>query len=323
MPDQFTGTVSSGTLGPAYANLVVAGYDRYLEYQLRSRPVFRQLVDKHPVDVTNPGPTVTLSIVNEFSALATTPLTENVDVSAVSPPDVTRVTVTVNEYGNADLETLKLKQLAFTPVDPAIANVVGKNMIDTLDKLSQTQLDAATNVIGKNATVIKTNLSSFTEGSVAATDLFDSAIARDAVALLRRRNAMGRDGADNFLAVIHPDVAVDIMSDTGWLSPHQYVDTSNIYNAEIGSYLGARYLMSPRATIVADGAASAKVYRTYFVGAQALVEALVAREHIVIGPQTDKLRRFFPIGWLYHGGFGIFRQEAIQVARTSASIAAL
>jgi N4-gp56 family major capsid protein len=203
--------------------LVVAGYDRYLEYALRSRPIFRQLVDKHPVDVTNPGPTVTLSIVNEFSALATTPLTENVDVAAVSPPDVTRVTVSVNEYGNADLATLKLKQLAFTPVDPAIANVLGKNMVDTLDKLAQTQLDAATNIIGVNATVVKTNTNGFAEASVAAGDNFSSAVARDAVALLRRRNAMGRDNADQFVTVIHPDVAVDVMSDTGWLNPHNYV----------------------------------------------------------------------------------------------------
>jgi N4-gp56 family major capsid protein len=323
MADQFTGTVNSGAIGPAYANLVVAGYDRYLEYALRSRPLFRQLVDKHPVDVTNPGPTVTLSIVNEFSALATTPLVENVDVAAVAPPDVTRVTVSVNEYGNADLETLKLKQLAFTPVDPAIAISLGKNMVDTLDKLAQNQLDAATNIIGVNATVVKTNTNGFAEASVAAGDKFTSEVARDAVALLRRRNALGRDNADNFLAVIHPDVAVDIMSDTGWLNPHQYVNTDGIYNAEVGTYLGARYLMSPRATVVADGAASAKVYRTYFVGGQALVEAVVSGEHIVIGPQTDKLRRFFPIGWLYHGGFSIFRQECIQIARTASSISAL
>jgi N4-gp56 family major capsid protein len=323
MADQFTGTVNSGTIGPAYANAVVAGYDRFLEYQLRSRPVFRQLVDKHPVDVTNPGPTVTLSIAQEFSALATTPLTENVDVSAVSPPDLVRVTVSVNEYGNADLATLKL--LAFTPVDPAIANVLGKNMIDSLDKLAQTQLDAATNIIGLNGGVVRTQSSGtpFAEASVAATDVFSSTVARDAVTLLRRRNAMGRDSMDQFLGVIHPDVAVDVLSDTGWLNPHNYQDTANVYNAELGSYLGTRYVQSPRCTVVADGVSSAKVYRTYFVGSQALVEAQVAPEHIIIGPQTDKLRRFFPIGWLYHGGFAIFRQECIQIARTASSVAGL
>lgn len=307
--------------GVAWTNLLTAGYDRYLEFQLRSQPIFRQFVDKHPVDVTNPGPTVTLTIVQEFAALATTPLTETADVAAVAPPNPNRVTVTVNEYGNADIETLRLKQLAFAQVDPAIANVLGKNMVDTIDKLAQNTLDAATNVIGVNAGVVKT--SGFAEASVASTDVINSAVARDSVALLRRRNAHGRDGMDQYVSLIHPDVAVDIMSDTGWLNPHNYVDPQNIYNAEIGSYLGARYIMTPRATKVADGAASANVYRTYYLGAQALVEAQVSPEHVVIGPQVDKLRRFFPIGWLYHGGFAIYRQEAIQVARTSSSIAAL
>lgn len=309
--------------GTVYANLLAAGYDRFLEYQLRSEPVFRQLVDKHPVDVTNPGPTVTLSLIQEFAALATTPLGEDTDVAAVAPPAPQRVTVTLNEYGNVDVATLRLKQLAFTAPDPAIANILGKNMVDTMDALVRAVADSATHVIGPNGGTIKTDASSFAEASVAATDTFSSAVARDSVALLRRRNAHGRDARDQYLAVIHPDVAVDIMSDTGWLNPHQYVDTSNIYNAEVGSYLGARYLMSPRVTTAADGSAGTKVYRTYFFGAQALVEASVSDPHIVIGPQVDRLRRFFPIGWYAHAGWAIYRQEAIQVARTASSIAAL
>jgi N4-gp56 family major capsid protein len=309
--------------GTAYANLLAAGYDRSLEFQLRSMPIFRQLVDKHPVDVTNPGPTVTLSLIQEFAALATTPLTEDVDPDAVTAPAPVRVTVTLNEYGNAEITSLRLKDLAFAAVDPAIANILGKNMVDSLDKLVQNVIDGSTHIIGPNGGSIKTDASSFVEANVAGTDVLTSAVARDAVALLRRRNVHGRDGADQFLAIIHPDVAVDIMSDTGWLNPHQYVDTSNIYQAEIGSYLGARYVQSPRCTVAADGVSSAKVYRTYYLGSQAVVEATVEDPHIVVGPQVDKLRRSFPIGWYAHAGWSIYRPEAIQVARTASSIAAL
>lgn len=307
----------------AWSNMLAAGYDRLLRYQLRSRPVFRQLVDVYPQDVTNPGPTVTLTVVQEFGTLATTPLSETADVAAVAPPNPNRVTVTVNEYGNANIPTARLRQLSFTAVDPALANVLGKNMLDTLDALVRSTVDAATNVIGVNATAIKTQSSGFAEGSVAAGDVLNSAVVRDAGALLRRRNVSGRDNADNFVGLIHPDVAVDILSDNGWLNPHQYVDTSNIYNAELGTYLGVRFIQTPRATVVADGATGTKVYRTYFLGAEALVEAQVMREQTVIGPQTDHLRRFFPMGWKYHGGWAIFRQEAIQVARTASSIANL
>jgi N4-gp56 family major capsid protein len=170
---------------------------------------------------------------------------------------------------------------------------------------------------------VKTDASGFAEASVAGTDVINSNVVLDAATLLRRRNVMGRDGNDQFVALIHPDVAVDIMTNAGWLSPHQYVNTDNIYRAEIGTYLGSRFITTPRATIVADGAASAKVYRTYFLGQQAVVEAVVREPHVVIGPQVDKLRRFFPMGWYAHAGWAIYRQEAIQVARTASSVAGL
>lgn len=310
--------------GTVWANFLATGYDTFIEYQLRSDPVFRAMVDKYPENITNPGPTVTLSLAQEYALLATTPLTETVDPDAVAPPAPLRVTVTLNEYGNASLETLRLKQLAFVSVDPMIANLLGKNRIDTIDKLVQNVADTGTYILGANGGVLKSQASGFAEGSVAAGDTFTDNAARNAVTLLRRRNVVGRDGADNFLAVMHPDVTVDVMSNTGWLNPHAYQDTTNIYRAEIGSYLGARYMVSPRATVVTDGAGgTVKVYRTYFFGRQAIVEAMVEEPHTVIGPQTDKLRRFFPIGWYAHGGWAIYRQEALQQVRSSSSIAAL
>ena len=311
--------------GTIYANLVAAGYDRFLEFALRSEPIFRQIVDKHPVDLTNVGNTVTLTVIPEFSALATTPLSENVDVFTVAPPAPIRVTVTVNEYGNADLATLRLKELAFTPPEPAIANVLGKNMVDTLDALVKAIADAGTNNLYNAAGTWQTTGSQVAVTAAAASAM-SSTGARDAVALLRRRNAGGRDNRGMYLALFHPDVSVDLMADStvgGWIYPHQYVDTENIYNAEIGSFLGARYIMSPRCTKLTDGAASAPVYRTYYFGAQALVEATIDDAHIVVGPQIDRLRRFFPIGWYYHGGFSVFRQEALQRVFTWSTIAAL
>lgn len=309
--------------GTVYANLLAAGYDRFLEYQLRSDPVFRQFVDKHPQDVTNPGPTVTLSIMQQFASLHTTPLAETSDVAASAPPAPVRVTVTVNEYGNADVATLRLKQLAFTPPDPAIANLLGKDMVDSHDALVKAVVDGGTNIVGLNGGTVKTQNSGYAEGSVVHADQFNSALARTAVTLLRRRNAHGRDNADTYVALAHPDVVNDIISDTGWLAPHQYVNTDNIYNAEAGQYLGARYIMTPRATSVADGSSSEPVYSTYFLGAQAIVEATISEPHIVVGPQVDRLRRFFPIGWLSHLGWAIFRQEALQIAKSSSSVSPL
>src|SRR6266568_6416211 len=117
MVDVFTTTTT-------WANLVAAAYDTFVRYQLRSRPVWRQFVDVHPVAPTIPrAPSVTLNIMQEYAALATTPLTENVDVSAGAPPAPVQVTVSVNEYGNSDLVTLRLKDLAYAQVDPIVGNL--------------------------------------------------------------------------------------------------------------------------------------------------------------------------------------------------------
>lgn len=309
--------------GVAWANFLATGYDTYIEFQLRSEPIYRSFVDKHPEAITNPGPTITLSLAQEFATLATTPLVETVDPDAVAPPAPIRVTVTLNEYANFAIETLRLKQLAFVSVDPVLAELLGKNRVDSVDKLVQNVADTGTYIMGGNAGVLKSQASGFSEAAVAAGDTFTDNAARNAVTKMRTRNVMGRDGADNFLAVMHPDVTVDVMSNTGWLNPHAYQDTQNIYRAEIGSYLGARYIVSPRATVVADGSAGTKVYRTHYFGRQAIVEAMVEEPHTVIGPQTDKGRRFFPIGWYAHGGWAKYREEAIQQVRSSSSIAAL
>lgn len=307
----------------AWANFITTGYDRAVEFQLRSEPCFRQFVDKRPVNVTTPGSAVVLSIAQEYAALATTPLGEDADVAAVAPPAPVRVTVTPQEYGNASVESLRLEATSFTAVDPIVANLIGKNMVDTHDALVRAIADAATHIIGRNAGTIKTDSSSFAEASVAGTDILNAATVQSAVSLLRRRNAHPRDIAGNYAAVVHPDVAYDIMSDTSWLSPHQYVDPTNIYNAELGAYMGARFVQSPRCTVVNDGASGAHVYRTYFLGQQALVEAVVREPQVVIGPVVDRLMRFRTIGWKSFLGWAIYRQEAIQVARTASSIAAL
>lgn len=64
-----------------------------------------------------------------------------------------------------------------------------------------------------------------------------------------------------------------------------------------------------------------KVYDTFFAGQQALAEAVAEEPHVVIGPVTDKLMRFRPIGWYGVLGFKIYRQEALYRFASGSSIA--
>ncbi len=45
MSDTFTDA------GSAWSNLTATGYDKYLEYQLRSEPIFDQFVQEVPIDI--------------------------------------------------------------------------------------------------------------------------------------------------------------------------------------------------------------------------------------------------------------------------------
>lgn len=317
MADVYTDTSSD-----VYARLLAAGYDRFLEYQLRSQAIFRQLVDKHPVDPTNVGPSVTMNIIKQYASTATTPLTETLDVAATAPPVPDQVTVTVDEYGRAQASTLRLQQLAYAKPDPAVAHVLGLDMVDTLDELVRTVLNAATHQLDTESGTLKSD-AGVTVGNIVAADVFSSKLARTAVTRLRGRNAPARDAGQNYIALAHPDVVNDVLADAGWLAPHQYQDTANVYNAEAGKYLGARYIMTPRATQANVGASSAAVYNTYVLGSQALVEATIADAHVVISPQTDHLRRFYGMGWLFHGGWAIFRDECIEIVKSQSSVSGL
>jgi N4-gp56 family major capsid protein len=66
---------------------------------------------------------------------------------------------------------------------------------------------------------------------------------------------------------------------------------------------------------------TAKVYRTFIAGQQALAEAVAEEPHVVIGPVVDKLMRHRPMGWYGVLGFSRFREEALYRLETGSSIA--
>ena len=63
-----------------------------------------------------------------------------------------------------------------------------------------------------------------------------------------------------------------------------------------------------------------RVFRTILAGKQALAEAVSEEPHVVIGPVTDKLMRFRPIGWYGVLGFEVYRNEALIRIESTSSI---
>ena len=300
----------------AVAGLVKAAYDRYVEFALRSQPLFRTLADKRPVQQAMPGSSVVFSLYQDLAA-ATGTLTETVDPNAVAISNVNTVSVTLNEYGNTVLNTRKLGEFAFSDVDPAVANIVAFNMADSIDKVVVNTLISGSNVIYAGSGNTATN-------EVAAGDNITGANLRRAVTKLRAGNAVPKDGM-LYAAYMHPEVSHDLRSETGALSfedVRKYTDPNvgNILNAVAGVYGGAYVVETPRAFSAADGTASAKVYRTIVAGQQALAEATAVEPGIVIGPVVDKLMRFRPIGWYSLQGWALYRQAALYRIESTSSI---
>ena len=312
MADAYTGTSAMG-------NLVQAAYDRYVEFALRSQPQFRALADKRPVQQAMPGSSVVFSLYQDMSQ-ATSTLTETTDPDAVAIGNATQVTVTLAEYGNTVLNTRKLGEFAFSDVDPAIANIVGYNMLDSIDKLVVTVLDGGTNVLyGTGGSSDPTNT-----GSVAAEDVIAGADIRKAVSKLRAGKAVPKDGG-LYAAYMHPLVAHDLRAETGALAfedirKYTEPNVGNVLNAVTGVYGGAYVVETPRALSATDGASSETVYRTSVCGQQALAEATAVEPGVVIGPVVDKLMRFRPVGWYSLQGWSIYRQEALYRIESSSSI---
>ena len=310
MANAYTGT-------SAMSNLVKAAYDRYVEFALRSQPMFRDLADKRPVQQAMPGSSVVFSLYQDLAA-ATTALTETVDPDAVALSNPSTVSVTLNEYGNVVLETKKLAEFSFSDVDPAIANIIAYNMADSIDKLVVNELITGTNVLfGGDAT---------DTDEVVAADTMTGSLIRKAVAKLRAGNAVPRDGM-LYAAYMHPEVSHDLRSETGALAfedVRKYTDPNvgNILNGVTGVYGGAYVVETPRAYTATDGASSAKVYRTIIAGQQALAEATAVEPGVVIGPVVDKLMRQRPLGWYSLQGWSVYREAALDRVETGSSIAA-
>lgn len=321
MPDTYTTTASSG--------LDHAAYNLAIDYALRKDLYFVPLADVRATNQAHPGTSVTFSLVNDL-AIASTALDESTDVSAVAISDTT-VTLTLAEQGNAIIYTQKLAGTSLVSVDPVFMNVVNRNAAESMDELASIVLRGGTNVFyagagstGRTAPTARNTIEP--EDTLTAKDV------RKAVTQLRSAAAPDFNGF--YMAFIHPDVSYDFQSDTdvaGWVQPSNYSAAERRWAGDIGTFGGARFIETPRSPLFADAGSSTTltdVYATIVMGRQAMAKAYAYtggwREdpQVVIGPVTDKLERFRPIGWKWFGAFGRYREACLRRIESSSSIGA-
>lgn len=321
-------------------NLVTTAYDRQVRLSLRSVPMFRSVASTKVVDQTHPGNSVVFSIHPEMAA-ATTALSDTniTDPTGVALADVSRVTVTLNEYGNFTVVSKALREFALdNNLDGNVANLIAYNLANSVDLIVRQVLYTTDNNLhvfaSTGALSVKTNAQLTATGlgdTLVNTGTLTAKAIRYVVAQLRKNNVPTVDG-QNYVAFIHPSVAADFRAETSsqgasaiWAAPSAFIDGSGIYAGEIGTFEGVRFIETPRVPAPNDvikNKAGTDVtqagYTTFVMGADALAEAVSEEFGVVLdGVVVDPLKRRMAIGWYGIAGWALFRTPSLWAIKTT------
>lgn len=286
-------------------------YDLYAWGALRPELCFDQFATVKATNQSHNGATVRFGFVGDL-APSTTPLSETVDTT---PTTLTQsyVDITMQEYGAAVTTTGLVRGTSYVPVDPVAAERTGYNAGLTIDTLIQDTLAGGSNT---------TDITSETENTLS------SDLLRRTDAALVGRNVRTLKGS-KYVLVIHPEQEYDLRSETdaaGWryFQAHSGNAGEGVYTGQIGTYEHFHVITNNRVKTTGTGAT--KSYNAYAIGAEAIAKAhskmpgYGAYPRVGPGPVVDIHRRFVPVQWYWLGGYGIFREEALQVLTTRSGI---
>jgi N4-gp56 family major capsid protein len=266
-------------------------YDMTLIDEATAQLVHDQFGQKRPIPAGG-GKTIEF---RKFSQLpkALTPLTEGVTPSG-QDVTVTAITSTVAQYGDYIVSSDVLELTALDNIILENTKLLGKQAGLTLDTVTREIINAGTNVSYASA------WSGTTEVAVTARKGLDTTakITVDAiqrvVAKLRAQNAPTING--DYVGIIHPYIAYDLMRDPEWVDSHKYAVPENLYQGEIGKVGGVRFVQSTEAkifkgadlgsdsrTLTINGAVSANATTAVLDGGTFAANALAGRAILVGG----------------------------------------
>ena len=285
-------TDTKATTGNELSPEMKTFYDMTLLDEAGPQLVHDQFAQKRPIP-KNGGKTIEF---RKFDSLpkATAPLTEGVtpDGQRLS---VTAITATVSQYGDYITQSDVLELTALDNTILEATKLLGRQAGITLDTITREVLNAGTNVS------FCPKLSGSTETPVDDRSKLDKTakltvdVVNQMVAKLRAQNAPTING--DYVAIIHPYVAYDLMRDPEWIDAHKYSDAGALFNGEIGKIGGVRFVSTTEAKIfwgenlggddvrelTAAANASSAITSLAVSGATLTADALIGREIIING----------------------------------------
>jgi N4-gp56 family major capsid protein len=266
-------------------------YDMTLIDEASPNLVHDQFGQKRPIP-KNGGKKIEF---RKYAALpkALNPLTEGITPDG-SKLSVTAIEAEVAQYGNyVTLSDI----LDLTAIDNNVLEATkacGRQAGLTLDTITRTVLQGCPNVWYAS----KADGTAVTSRSdLDATCKLTVKIVKKVAAFLKANNAPKING--DYVAIIHPYAAFDLMEDPEWKYPHQYQDTSNLYEGEIGKIGGVRFVETSEALVLSGG-----VFSTLFIaeGAYGVTEITGGGLETIIkqlgsSGVADALNQRSSVGW--------------------------
>ena len=220
-------------------------YDMNLIDEAQPNLIHDQFGQKRPIPA-NGGKKI------EFRKFASLPKALNALTEGVTPDgkklSVTNIEATVAQYGDyiVQSDVLELTSLDNTIVEAT--KILGNQAGLTLDTITRNVLQSGTNVFyapKADGTAVDSR-AALDDTCVLSVDLV-----KRVVAFLKKNNAPKINGS--YVAIIHPYVAYDLMSDPEWIDAHKYANPENIYEGEIGKIAGVRFVESSEAKVYDGG----------------------------------------------------------------------
>ena len=231
-------------------------YSDYLIDNAKPLLVHDQFAQKHPIP-KNGGKTIEFRKYSPV-AKALTPITEGVTPSG-RKLETSTITAEVAQYGDyVELSDI----LLLTAIDNNLVEatkLLGNQAGETLDTVTREVISGGTNVQYSGGKSARNALTA--EDKLTVDDCFKAA------RFLKTQKAQKIDGY--YVAIIHPDVAYDLMRSEDWVNAAQYAGSSQLFEGEIGRVAGIRFVETTEAKIFAKAAGEKDVYSTLVLGANA------------------------------------------------------
>lgn len=258
------------TTSPTLEDEVREHYNKVLLYWAKPKLVHARFARKYQV------PQHEGRVINwrRFSRLATatTPLAEGVTPSPATLT-VTKVSVTVNQYGNWVGFSDLVNVLSIDPVMMENSEILSYNSGETMDEVARDAMVAGTNVRYANGRVSRATI---VAGDV-ITDTEIQYMRRD----LARQDTLSVsvDGNLCYVAYVHPDVFMNLQRTDAFKLSGYYQSKELVFSGQVTKLWGIMFIESTKAKIYpagTGGAGAVDVYITMVHGDHAFGDVSIA-----------------------------------------------